>query len=226
MQKRSEEKEWIDLGFEYYTLDEYHDCLKQLGQVGKLLGGNKACLSAFNSLKENPKSILDVGCGGGSFTRILAKKYLKAQITGIDFSKSAIEYAKSQKNPSNIKFEVPETLELNAEPKSFDVVTATLVCHHMNDAQLIEFLKRAKKVAKKAIILNDLHRHSLAYFSYYFLNSLLFHNRLIHHDGLISIKRSFIKSDWISYLEKAGFTPDQYTIKWKFPFRWIITIKL
>ncbi len=225
MRIRSDEKEWIDLGFEYYTLDEYHDCLRKLGQVGKLLGGNSACLSAFDALKEAPKSILDVGCGGGAFTRILAKKYPEAIVTGIDFSKHAVEYAKDQQNSPNLKFEVPKTLELNGEPKSFDVLTATLVCHHMSDLELIDFLKRAASIAKKAIILNDLHRNKIAYFSYYLLNHILFQNRLIHHDGLISIKRSFIKSEWIKYLEKAGFNKNQYTIKWKFPFRWIITIR-
>lgn len=228
MQSRSSEKEYIDLGPEFYTSQEYRDCLKKLGSVGRLLGGNLATLSAFKELKHEPTSILDVGCGGGDFTRLLAKKFPHAEVVGIDYSKAAIEYAKEMPqnaNFPNLTFKVPETLELNAPLKSFDVVTATLVCHHMTNQELVEFLVRAANVARKAIILNDLHRNSLAYFSYFILNPILFRNRLISHDGLISIKRSFIKSDWISYLHEAGLKEYQYTIKWKFPFRWIITIK-
>ncbi len=227
MQRRSEDKEFIDLGPEFYTREEYSDCLKKLGSVGRVLGGNIATLSAFRGLKDQPASILDVGCGGGDFTRVLAKKYPLAEVVGIDFSKAAIEYAKE--HPQNVKlpnltFNVPETLELKSPPKSYDVVTATLVCHHMSDQELVDFLKRAACVARKAVILNDLHRHHLAYYSYFILNPILFRNRLITHDGLLSIKRSFLKKDWISYMLQAGFKEYQYTIKWKFPFRWIITI--
>lgn len=227
MQKRSQEKELIDLGDKFYTKEEYRDCLKQLGRVGKLLLGNRAALSAFNRISVLPTSILDVGCGGGSFTRLLAKKYTSAQVIGIDFSKEAIIYANQelQKQPiPNLTFKVPETLELTAPPKSFDLITATLVCHHMNDDELVDFLLRAKEIAIKYIIINDLHRHPLAYLSYKLIASLAFKNRLITHDGLISIKRSFVKNDWIKTLKKAKIL--NYTIKWKFPFRWIITIKL
>lgn len=222
MKKRSYEKELIDLGSDFYTKEEYDDCLKQLGRVGKLLLGNRAALHAFDQLDRSPKSILDVGCGGGSFTRLLALKYLDATVTGIDFSACAISYAQKQKPIKNLKFEVPLTLELEKPPKSVDVITTTLVCHHMNDEELIDFLKRAKKIAIKSIIINDLHRHPLAYLSYLLIAPFAFRNRLITHDGLLSIRRSFIKKEWVSYLEKAGI--ENYTIKWKFPFRWIITI--
>ena len=225
MKKRSYEKELIDLGDDFYTKEEYEDCLKQLGRVGKWLLGNRAALYAFNQLDKSPKSILDVGCGGGNFTRLLALKYSTATVTGIDFSEKAICYANKQlsKIPiENLKFEVPNTLELEKPSKSVDLITATLVCHHMNDDELIDFLKRAKEVATQKIIINDLHRHPLAYLSYLLIAPLAFQNRLITHDGLLSVKRSFIKKEWVSYLKKAGI--ENYTIKWKFPFRWIITI--
>jgi len=229
MSSRSEKKELIDLGSDYYTEGEYDDCLKKLGDVGKFLGGNYAGLSAFNKLTYQPLSILDVGCGGGYFTRILAKKYGQAKVVGIDYSFKAIEHAKKNsenKYIPNVSYNAPSTLELNIEHKSYDIVTATLVCHHMSSTVLIDFLIRASKTAKKAIIINDLHRHPIAYLAYFFIAPLTFRNRLITHDGLLSIKRSFTKKEWVSYLHQAGFKQDQYTIKWKLPFRWIITINL
>jgi 2-polyprenyl-3-methyl-5-hydroxy-6-metoxy-1,4-benzoquinol methylase len=227
MQTRSSEKELIDLGPSYYTLEEYTDCLKKLGSIGRILGGNRASLAHFNKLKKTPTSILDVGCGGGDFTRVLAKKYKSAQIVGIDFSAPAITYAKKHLDNTkypNISFLVPDTLELNYPANCFDVVTATLVCHHMTDSELIEFLKKSVQVAKKAVILNDLHRHPVAYYSYFFLAPKLFKNRLITHDGLISIKRGFKKNEWVSLLKEAHIPPSKYSITWEFPFRWIVTI--
>lgn len=229
MHQRSDEQELIDLGPSSYSQAEYHDCMRQLGRVGRLLGGDRATLAAFDQLKERPTSILDVGCGGGDTARLLAKRYPMCRVEGIDFSQEAVRVAAS--HPDNtlfphLSFHKPQTLELSCEPKSYDVVTATLVCHHMSDAQLVDFLKRASTAAKKAIIINDLHRHPLAYTSYGLIAPVLFGNRLITHDGLISIKRGFTKQDWIRYLGEAGFNQKQWSIHWKWAFRWTILIHL
>jgi len=227
--QRSEEKELIDLGPTHYGIGEYHDCMRQLGRVGRLLGGNRATLSAFKQLKQPPLSILDVGCGGGDTARLLANHYPASKVDGIDFSEEAIHVARN--HPDNIhyphlSFSSPKILELNYPPQSYDVVTATLVCHHMTDEQLVDFLQRAIKIAKKAIIINDLHRHPIAYSAYKVIAPLLFNNRLITHDGLISIKRGFIKEEWIKYLTQAGFNRQQWRISWKWAFRWTIHITL
>ena len=233
MQKRSKKKEYIDEGLDsgIYTLKEYQDCLKKLGKIGDILGGNQATLSAFNKIQTSPQSILDVGCGGGFFTKVLATKYPLAKVTGVDYSAEAIQYAQkkldeSPQKLSNLNFQVPKTIELNSPPNSYDIVTCTLVCHHMSDDEIVDFLKRAKSVAKKYIIINDLHRHFLAFASFKMISSLIFRNRLISHDGLISIQRSFKKSDWINYLKKANFKKTQYKISWKWAFRWIIQIEI
>lgn len=227
--QRSDEKELIDLGQPHYTLSEYHDCMRQLGRVGRLLGGDRATLSAFESLKHAPQSILDVGCGGGDTARLLSNRYSECSVEGIDYSEEAIRVAKS--HPHNIRypnlsFFKPDALELNYPSKSYDVVTTTLVCHHMNDGQLIDFLRRAATVARQAVIINDLHRHPIAYGAYGIIAPLLFNNRLITHDGLISIKRGFTKDEWIQYLKDAGFDRQQWSIAWKWAFRWTILITL
>lgn len=229
MNIRSAQKELIDLGEPSYTESEYLDCLKHLGRIGRFLGGDRATLSAFNTLKKAPCSILDVGCGGGDFARVLAHRFPKTDVTGIDFSGSAIGYAK--RHPANGKyprlaFEVPRTLELNIPAKSVDVITATLVCHHMSDSEVVDFLKRAKNSAAQAIIINDLHRSRLAYSCFNVISRLFFPNRLIIHDGLISITRGFTKNDWVDYLQKAGFKKEEYRIQWKWAFRWIIIVTL
>ncbi len=54
---------------------------------------------------------------------------------------------------------------------------------------------------------------------------VLFRNRLISQDGLLSIKRAFVRSDWQHYLQRAGVNPTHYSIKWYFPFRYIVRIQ-
>ena len=42
----------------------------------------------------SPKKILDIGCGGGIFTRLALEKYPEAKAWGIDISELSIQYSK------------------------------------------------------------------------------------------------------------------------------------
>ncbi len=229
MTNRIHTPELIDLGPPHYTQEEYSDCLHQLGRIGKYLGGNRATLWGFNTLSKSPQSILDVGCGGGQFTIQLAKYYPNARVKGIDISADAIQFAQQKLSQEplplpNITFTIPSTPELNEPDKSYDVVTATLVCHHLSDEAIIQFLKKSTLVAKQAVIINDLHRHPLARLSFSLISPLCFPNRLIAHDGLLSIQRAFTKKNWISYLQQADIPSHAYSLTWHWAFRWILII--
>ncbi|MCW8931262.1 MAG: methyltransferase domain-containing protein [Gammaproteobacteria bacterium] len=223
--QRSYEKELIDLGEPNYTPEEYNDCLEKLGSVGRLLGGDRATLKGFSNL--NPYSILDVGCGGGFTVNLLSKKFTQCTVTGIDMSEKAINFCHTRHRKENrqIHFKHHANKGIIADENSVDIITTTLVCHHMNDEELVEFLKQAKSVAKQEVIINDLHRHPIAYFFYFFMAPVLFRNRLISKDGLLSIKRGFIHSEWKKYLKLAGLQKNDYKISWYFPFRYIVRIQ-
>ena len=218
--KRCTKLELMDLGPNFYTKQEYEDCLKKIGWVGPLLGGDRASLSAFSELTTAPDSILDVGCGGGVFALKLSRKFPNAKIIGIDSSSEAIAICNNHQRMSNLSF---ENRTLNEQSKSVDVVTATLLCHHLKDEELIRFVSAATQAARCAVILNDLHRHPLAY-CLFWLISPLFRNRMFRYDGLLSIRRGFKRKELERYLEAAGIKEYQYSIQWKFPFRWVVII--
>lgn len=210
---KSTQLEIMDTG--PYTADEYRDCLEQLDRVGRWLGGDRATLAKMGQ----PRSILDVGCGGGHFTARLAEQFPKAHVVGIDINPDAIAYARAKSSRPNLAFELQE---LNAPEKSFDVVTATLVCHHIPDDELGTFITACCRIAKKRVILNDLHRHPLALFLFRLISPLCFRNRLVLHDGPLSIRRAFKRHELASCLERAGLT--RYAISWHWAFRWVVTI--
>ena len=221
---RSYEAELIDMGPNFYSLTEYNHCLKILDRIGRWLGGDVGTYAALDRMEPEPDSILDVGCGGGSFTNRLARKYPHAKVLGIDLNQQAIEYARSQNCPSNLSFESKEQGKLEESPKSYDVVLSTLVCHHLSDEELIDFIKRAVLVARRRVIFNDLDRNPMAYYLFKFIGPICFRNRLVQHDGPLSILRSFKRQDWDYYLQQAGISPTNYRIRWQLAFRWIIEI--
>lgn len=229
MSKRSMEKEWMDLGSLYYTPKEYEECLHQLNRLGWWLGGERATRNAFARLKRPPASIVDVGCGGGALALKLAQYYPTAAVVGVDTAPEAIAFARkwqAAKFPaaSNITFTPLESPSLPFHDKSVDVVTATLLCHHLHDEALLAFLKHTCRIAKQAVILNDLHRHPVATMGYALIAPIFFPNRMIIHDGLISIKRAFTRADWSRYLEAAGIPLEKCHVQWHFPFRWTVFI--
>lgn len=225
------ELEWLDLGSAYYTPEEYAECLYYLDLIGKYLGGDQATFWAFKQLHASPHSILDVGCGGGTLTMRLAQRYPQAQVVGIDIAPEAIVWAQEklkQASPSltNINFYVPPTPYLYDLGMSFDVITSTLVCHHLAEDALVDFLKQAYQIANQAVIINDLHRHRFAEIGFSFLSRLFFRNRLIIHDGLLSIKRAFTRQEWFNYLQAAEIPLHKCSISWHWPFRWIVFIEV
>jgi 2-polyprenyl-3-methyl-5-hydroxy-6-metoxy-1,4-benzoquinol methylase len=223
MKTRSKEKEWMDLGASFYTAQEYADCLRILFRVNRMLGFFKSTIKILKQFP-NDSSLIDVGCGGGLFLLNLSKYFPQMKLTGIDVSEAAIEIAKRQakNNQDNPAFQLQPQMEPNLSKDSVDIVLVTLVCHHMDDEDLPGFLQNAWQAARKAVIINDLHRHVLAYSVYKMISPLLFRNRLITHDGLISIQRSFKRDELKNILKRANIT--HYEIKWGFPFRWRVIL--
>lgn len=206
---RSHKKELLDL--KEYTPKEYEKCLKYLGRIGRLLGAQKATLAEIKKYDSPHFSILDVGCGGGDFAATLAKTFPNAKVVGTDIDEDAIAYAKKKWAAiPNLSFLQKNIFD---ETKTFTVVTMTLVCHHLTDDELKPFLQKAKSIAERAVIINDLERSWIAYLLFALITPLLFPSRLIFHDGLLSIRRSFKKKDWNDGKAKKVW-----------PFRWLVTL--
>lgn len=221
--KRVHRLERLDTG--EYTPQQYDHCLYQLGRVGELLGGNRATLTALAPIVHTLSSVLEVGCGGGYMANLLASRFPHLSVVGIDLNPNAIRYSLGHHSLPNLHFEEQAALKLPADADQYDLITANLVCHHMKDQEIVLFLREVDRSARKAVLINDLHRHVIAYFSYFALAPLLFRDRMIWEDGRLSIRRSFTRSDWIGYLAQAGIPPSRYQLRWHWPFRWTLLIQ-
>jgi len=82
------------------------------------------------------KRILDVGCGIGGTSRILAKQFPHAEVIGItlsqDQAKRAQKLAEDQ-GLNNVRFEVMDALNMTFPDNSFDLVWACESGEHMPD---------------------------------------------------------------------------------------------
>jgi len=226
--ERSLEKEWLDQWEQHLTAAEYDDCLRKLFRINRWLNFYGDTVQILKQLPANA-SVLDVGCGDGLFALKLQKDLPYMKIKGIDIESAAIELAQQRLNEWHVdnqtilpEFRQETTKAILANQERFDAVISTLVCHHLSDAEIINFLQDTVAIAKRVVIINDLHRHPAASFLFKVIQPWLFSGKAIQHDGLLSIKRGFKDSDWQSLLKQAGIK--SYQLQWRFPFRWRLII--
>lgn len=86
---------------------------------------------------------VDVGCGTGQSTHVLAPHFEK--VVGTDISAAQIKEAKKMPSPPNISFLVSPAEELPFEDASVDLVIASSAAHWFN---LEKFMKEANRVLK------------------------------------------------------------------------------
>jgi ubiquinone/menaquinone biosynthesis C-methylase UbiE len=102
--------------------------------------------------------LLDIGCGNGALAIEAAKKYPKAQVTGIDYWGGQWEYSKSacEKNAQiagiadRITFQKASAAKLPFPDGSFDVALSNFVFHEVQDAKdKRDVVKEALRVLSK-----------------------------------------------------------------------------
>jgi ubiquinone biosynthesis O-methyltransferase len=98
------------------------------------------------------KKILDVGCGDGVLSYMLAKEH--ATVSGVDTSDIAIAYAKEKTKNMQIDFRQVSAYELPFDEGEFDAVVSSDVIEHLQDVN--QYIKEIKRVTKKggAIVLS------------------------------------------------------------------------
>ena len=114
----------------------------------------------LKQLTSKCKTILDIGCGTGEFSRLLAKR--ASRVIAIDLSPNMIEVAKekSQQYP-NIDFQVADVLQWDFPREEFDAIFSIATVHHLPVEKLLPNLKATLKPGGKLVILDLLEHESL-----------------------------------------------------------------
>ncbi len=208
--------------------------MEELDQINKWLGGHAITIAGLKKLAKDEKqlSICEIGCGGGDNLAAIAswcrKKGISVTLTGIDINPFCIQTAmeKWKKDPSlasiaPINF-ITSDYELVQPGERFDIIFSSLFCHHFSREELVIQLQWMQKHTRMGFFINDLHRHPIAYHSIKILTKLFSRSYLVKNDAPLSVKRSFVKSDWLLLLEEVGI--DTFSVHWKWAFRWLVVV--
>lgn len=215
------------------TGPDWHQALRELKIINKYLGGNQLTLKGISYLlkgknKKEEISVADLGCGGGDMLVEIARwgrrKGLSLRLLGVDANPHIIDYAK--KNTAaypEIEFLAADIFSEKFRNKKFDIVTCTLFTHHFESKLLTDLISQLNRQVNIGLLINDLHRHWLAYYSIKAITRVASRSGMVQHDAPVSVLRAFSRQDWELILQEAG--AQNYSLYWRWAFRWMVLIR-
>jgi SAM-dependent methyltransferase len=196
----------------------YADVLADLARVNTLTLARRPTLAWLKRATQGLGrfSLLDVGYGQGDMLRVVARwakaRGIEADLTGVDLNPNSAAIA--ARFGGDIQYLTGTAEALVDRP---DFIISSLVAHHMTDAELVGFLRWMQRTAQKGWFINDLHRHAVAHAGFRALALLGRFHPIVRHDGALSVRRAFVRTDWQRLLGTAGVSAE---VRWYFPFRW------
>jgi predicted nuclease with RNAse H fold len=78
-----------------------------------------------------------------------------------------------------------------------------------------------QRLVQSGVLVNDLHRHPLAYVGIWALSRGLGMARMVQHDAPMSVRRGFRRRELEALAEKASLPSP--SVRWHWAFRWTLS---
>ncbi len=189
---------------------EFAAAYKELAVINKRLGGIRAIerfLPASSGML-----ILDVAAGACDIGDALVRRS-PHRVVGLDLNAQGLKLA-ARSTPVQ-----GDALQLPFRNDTFDVVMASLFFHHLSDEDCVRVLRDMWRVARRLVLVNDLHRHPAAYHSIRILSALFSKSAMVRHDGPVSVQRAFKPEDLLRIAREANIAA---TVHRSFPYRLVM----
>ena len=221
---RSAELEMMDLPGQPPEL--LIDDLRNLRLINRYLGCYRNIERALARLID-PKttrrfSLLDVGTGSADIPALIARwaqrRQVAARISALDRETVTVEQAAVQtRGYREISLLRGDAMNLPFRAASFDYVLASQLLHHFSDEQIIAAIRAWARLARRAVIVNDLVRHPLAYHGIRLLAKSFTRNEMTRMDGPRSVARACTVDEWRALFRRADV--GRFDVIPAFPYR-------
>lgn len=191
--------------------------LRDLRLINRWLGGVALSAAAIEALAAHrgDLSILDVGTGGADIPIALladaARRGVRVQVVGLDSRPEILDAAAlaapAVTSTPGLALRVGDGRSLPYPDRSFDVVHASLVLHHLEPADASVLLTEMARVARLGIVVNDLDRGRLAWLGAWLLGHLLTTNRYTRHDAPLSVRRAYRLDEMLALIRSVDLAP-------------------
>lgn len=206
--------------------------LADIRAVNRWLGGAGTLLRALDpfldALAEGMTlTVLDIGTGAGDLPLAIVEHARRrgrlARVVAVDRDPVTVELARDWVGDRDeVRVECGDAFELPYEDGSFDVVTASMFLHHFDEQASVRLLSEFRRVARRAVLINDLRRHRLPWLFIAAVAHLTARDAMFRHDAPLSVLRGFTRHELARLAAESGATDSVVERRW--PFRLAATI--
>ncbi len=191
--------------------EDLEGALNFLKITNRFFGGSRVILRhldkfSVNWNKNKKIKILDAGCGAGDLSlavhRWAQQRGFIVQITGVEMVPQIAELARTHTQGIHGIRIVEDDVLNGPNPDRFDYVFASLFLHHIPPERQVEALQKIDSLATKGLILSDLERSHSGFYCVSLLSRLI-GNKVVRHDGPLSVRRAFTLTE-LNFLAKAS----------------------
>lgn len=190
--------------------------LRDLARVNRFLGGAELSWKALEPLLRahegaEPLRLLDVGTGAADIPLALLRRAatagLSLDILATDVRPEIVQATVSrtaEAGSSSLRVELASHERIDEPDRSFDVVHASLVLHHLDPAPAAAQLREMARVSNGAVIVNDLDRGWTWWAGAWLLAHALTANHYTRHDAPLSVRRAYLSDEVTEMARGAG----------------------
>ncbi|HWE38581.1 MAG TPA: methyltransferase domain-containing protein [Isosphaeraceae bacterium] len=191
------------------VVDAYRVLRRVNSQLGNLRSLRRELARALEEggIVRKAVSLLDLGSGSGDLPAAmrdrLAADGRRAVALALDRDPTACALA----GRLGLGVVRGDALRIPVADRSVDLVTAVKFAHHFSGPALARLLAEMARVARRRVIVLDIRRHWLAYWGFVAWSRACTTNRLVRHDGPLSVLRGFTREELLAAARPlAAFT--------------------
>ena len=188
---------------------EFDAAYTELTAVNRHLGGIRA-IERF--LPSDVHTILDVAAGGCDVGEALTR-HRACSVVSLDLNPRGLKLAERSMPVTGDAFQLPFRAE------SFDAVICSLFFHHLPDFDCVRALVEMWRVARRIVIVNDLHRHPMAHAAIRLLSILFSKSIMFRNDAPASVRRAFRPEELLAFSRRAQIPARVFR---SFPYRLVL----
>ena len=187
------------------TPDEVDGSLRDLQSFNQRLGGVSTTRDLIQAVADQTGkthfSLLEIAAGTG-FVPLQASRELNSRGMKVDITLSDRATTHLPRNGSTHKV-AADALNIPFADSAFDLVSCTLFLHHLAPDQVVKFACESLRVARIAVLVNDLVRNPL-HLALAYAGIPIYRSRITRNDAPASVKQAYTIQEMSEFFRRAG----------------------
>jgi len=194
---------------------ELAECLADIARLNRF-GPTRSVLAHIAPFFErhrgpDPLRVLDVGTGSAdipvALVRWARRRDRRVSVLALDVQPEVIACAAAAaRGFPEVRLVAGDALRPPVRAEGVDLATCSLTLHHLPEEAVAALLRLMASVARLGFVVSDLRRSRFAFATAWLVTRAISRNRLTRHDGPLSVRRAYTRSELARLAARAGLS--------------------